>query len=479
MHRMSRYRELLTQILRNDSLKTISNYFTGEASVKAIGVITIPVLTRILSPSEYGYLSIINSLISIFIIILPLNQQVSLRPRYLKEEKNFDEYLGTVLISAIIIGLFFSILLKGFSQKIAVFFNIPVILFQLSILAAFIRIIKEIYFRTLLAFNNSKKYAITNFLFYSGDAIATICFAYFLLNEKYLGKAYAQIIVGLLFLIYSFYRLNSYTAWKFKAVHLKASLLFSMPLIFHAISHYVLAQFDRIIINQVIGTTETGFYSLAYSVGSLLMITITAVNNSWIPYFFKKIKASQHAEIENGVGKYYNLVLISGLIIALFGKELISIFAPPEYTEAYLLIPVIVISNVFVYLYMIYANYAFYNGRTYMISVNTLIAGSLNILLNYLLVPKYGYSVAAVTTLISYVVLFVLHYLNARIILKYVTIRIYKLLLRLIFAVAYYILVFYISDIPDMLIITSLIKSVFILFFVFIVFRKRIKNILQ
>lgn len=65
-----------------------------------------------------------------------------------------------------------------------------------------------------------------------------------------------------------------------------------------------------------------------------------------------------------------------------------------------------------------YVNYAFYEKKTKNIAAITIVAGGLNILLNYLFIPKFGYIAASGTTLISYVVLFLLHYINVKWILK-------------------------------------------------------------
>ena len=54
------------------------------------------------------------------------------------------------------------------------------------------------------------------------------------------------------------------------------------------------------------------------------------------------------------------------------------------------------------YFYMIYSVYATYDKKTGIFSLITLIAGAINILLNYLFIPVCGYKVAAVTTMISY-----------------------------------------------------------------------------
>ena len=65
-----------------------------------------------------------------------------------------------------------------------------------------------------------------------------------------------------------------------------------------------------------------------------------------------------------------------------------------------------------------YVNYAFYQKKTYLIAVITIITGAINVGLNYWLIPIYGYEVAAWTTLFSYACLFIFNYLNVKFIIK-------------------------------------------------------------
>ena len=82
------------------------------------------------------------------------------------------------------------------------------------------------------------------------------------------------------------------------------------------------------------------------------------------------------------------------------------------------LIPIVVLSYTFVFLYTLYGNFTFYDKKTYLLPVFTGIAALFNIVSNYALIPVYGYKVAAVTTLLSYMLLFVLHYFNTTRLLK-------------------------------------------------------------
>ena len=76
------------------------------------------------------------------------------------------------------------------------------------------------------------------------------------------------------------------------------------------------------------------------------------------------------------------------------------------------ILPVIILSYLFFFLYTMYVQYSFFYKKTYLVALYTLLASVINIFLNYILIPKFGYQIAAWTTVISYFLLFIFHYIN-------------------------------------------------------------------
>jgi O-antigen/teichoic acid export membrane protein len=130
----------------------------------------------------------------------------------------------------------------------------------------------------------------------------------------------------------------------------------------------------------------------------------------------------------------------------------------------------------FFFYYTMYVNYAFYEKKTYLISIFTIIAGGINIGLNYLWIPQYGYSAAAWTTLVSYLILFLLHYLNVRFIIKFSSINsIGKYFIDLIPIVMSGYLLYWINTHEMSYLIQFLIKITFVSAFaaIYIIYRLR------
>ena len=101
-------------------------------------------------------------------------------------------------------------------------------------------------------------------------------------------------------------------------------------------------------------------------------------------------------------------------LFMLFAPELIMIFADKAYADAVYVIPPVVAGYFFVMLYSLVSKVEFYYEKTKNVAAITVIASGLNIALNYLLIPKFGYVAAAYTTLICYMVMAGFHMLYSR-----------------------------------------------------------------
>jgi len=394
------------------------NYVSADLFIKGLSIISIPIFTRLLVPSEYGVLAIFSSFVAIFVIISGLGVRGAVTRYYYEKTDDFDKYYGSNITFIILWGLLLCLLLF-ISRKILIsFFAIPITVIYLGIVVTFFFATFEIYQAYLQASKQSKKIARLNIFQAILGLILAIIITLLLKENRYYGIIIAQLIVVSVFFVYSLVSILKISKINFTFSYVKYSLLFGIPVVFHLLSQYILNSFDLVIINQLVGTKETGLYSFAYKVGMLQNIISMGMLRAWSPMFYEKLNSKQYSEINKLAKKYAKIVYLVALTLILFSREFVIILADKKYYASLNVVPIIVISYVFFFLYTMYVNYAFYYKKTYLIAVFTIIAGSINIGLNYLLIPKYGYQAAAWTTLISYVCLFVLHYFNVRFIIK-------------------------------------------------------------
>ena len=219
-------------------------------------------------------------------------------------------------------------------------------------------------------------------------------------------RAYARLFgyegTLLLFYVVSYVHLARKVAFKVNTAYWKPALAFNAVLIPHYLSTYILSSSDRIMIANMVGDKEAGIYSLGYSIALVLMSVWVAINNSLIPFTYEKCKANNYASISRATMPV--VILFGGccLLLILLSPEFLFFLAPPSYYDALGLIPPIVGGIFFLSLYNVFSNIVYYHKKPRYVLIGSVASALLNIVLNFMLIPTFGYQVAAYTTLACY-----------------------------------------------------------------------------
>jgi O-antigen/teichoic acid export membrane protein len=466
MKQINALKEIAKKIVGEKNLEFINhakNYMTANFFTKALGFISVPIFTRLLTPDEYGILALFASIISVSNIFLSFNFPGAVARYYHEKDKNFGEFISSNILFLFLFNIFSFSIINLFKEEISTLINIDVDIFMIAIIVAIFNIPIRMFLSYLQTSKQSEKYS---FLSVSKSVIMlviSIIWVYLLSEQRYFGKIYANLVVsGVIFIIAIIYFIKLGKP-KFKFKYIKYSLLFGVPLIPHALSNFILSYFDRIAINQLTGSLDTGLYSFAYNVGMIMNVVVMAMNKAWVPMFYDNLKENNYKKINSMAVSYSKYIFFAAISLILFSKEIVMILADKSYYAALDLVPIIIISSVFIFFYTLFANYSFYRKKTALISTATLLAGGINIGLNYWLIPKFGYIAAAYTTLFSYVILFILHYINARFIVGERVIKLKKIIidfLILILGTAIYLIL--VNTINIYLILLILKSTIFI-----------------
>lgn len=164
-------------------------------------------------------------------------------------------------------------------------------------------------------------------------------------------------------------------------------------------------------INFYEGEGKAAIYSVAYSAATIMQLLVSAVNGSFNPWMYKKLKSERTKEIGDVTAVLCLLVAGATLAMSAFAPDLVRIMATEAYSEAIWIIPPVAASVFFVFMYMMFANVEMYFGENRGILVISIICSAANLILNALCIPVWGYMAAGWTTLICYLLLTVLHYI--------------------------------------------------------------------
>ena len=278
--------------------------------------------------------------------------------------------------------------------------------------------------------------------------------------------------IGLGFMIYNYIKGRTF----YNREYWGYSLKFNIPLIPHYLSGIVLGQADRVMIKKYIGASEAGIYSFTYNISLVINIITTSINNAIVPYTYEKLKNRDYKKLKKV--SVFLLLMVGGMCLAFsaIAPELLKIFATEEYYDAVYLVPVICLSSYFTFLYCLFGNIEFFFEANKFITMASITGAVVNVVLNYVLMPIFGYYAAGYTTLFCYILFSLGHYIFMRIVCKKKLggDRVYNGTVILLVSVAFVILAFGMMLIYDYpLIRYTLILAVLVVCFVM---RRRIMS---
>ena len=385
---------------------------------RGISVITMPVFTRLMETAEYGEYTIFQTWYNILILIVTLNVQSEIFNKGLIEHsQEKDHYMSNQAGLLIFLTVFFSIIYLMFRQlvnRLTGLSTFLVLVMMCEILANALITLWSV--RRRFEFDYSKIVSLTLLTSVLNPivGITAVTLAVDKVQARILSNAAVPIVVsiGIIFLVLKKERFFDNFRWW------KKTIIISIPLLPHYLSLVLLNQSDKLMINSFVGTEETAIYSVAHSAGLLMTIINTSINNSFVPWVYEKIKGGKNTKIKRVSSMLLGIVVAANICLIWFAPEVISILAGSQYHDAIWCLVPIAASVFFFFVYTLFVDIEIYYGATKYVAIASVCAGGMNLLLNYIFIPIYGYYAAGYTTLFSYFITMIMHYIFLKLTLK-------------------------------------------------------------
>lgn len=381
------------------------NYLASKTATKALGFISIPILTRLLTPADYGINAIYHSWIPILIVLLTLNTFSAVGRYYYEEKKDFGEFIGATFILVFSFLIVVSCYIFIFKEQIANLLGIPdkVILFIIPSMA--FAIVGSVFGELFQARRESKVIAITGVIGAYVGLTFTIVLAYRFEQDKYMAPILSGVIISGGLALYYMYRLIPFIKFSLKKIHLHYIFMFTLPMVLNNLSGLILERFDIIMIGNITGASDAGLYSFAYTIGMLLWLVVSSLYMAWMPDYFRYMNNRDYAKHDADTDKLVRIIFLAASVLILFGKDLGVLLAKENFHASLGIVPLIVGGYIFLALHDVYKRHIVYSKRTIFLFIAPLTSGIVNIALNVVFIPRYGYVAAAYTTLFSYLLM--------------------------------------------------------------------------
>ncbi|MEI8278344.1 MAG: oligosaccharide flippase family protein [Bacteroidota bacterium] len=388
-----------------ETLLHAKNYFFTNVVTMSLSLISMPIFTRLLTPSDYGVINIFSVWVAIAAIVLPLNLYTAVNRYYYENNDDFDSFLGTsILLSYACLGISLTVMMV-FKSFFARQLRLPESTLYFMIPAVILAVLDGIFMQVFLPRRNSKiimRFSIAQT--YIGFAVS-VAFVYWMYishyENRYMGRLWADVIIFFVFGSFKVYQISKYVKLSFNIKHVKYIAGYSLPLIPYLLSGQILSLFDRVMIEKYQGIAQSGLYSFAYNISMLQIPISNALYNAFIPDYYKFYNEKRYKEHDIAVTQLYNIISVSAVFFMLFGFEIGSILGSKSYHSSLYIIPIVIVGHWFNAIFPIYSRNFQYQKKTYIAAIVSISAGILNIGLNILFIPKYGSMAAAYTTTIS------------------------------------------------------------------------------
>lgn len=387
--------------------------------VSGMSFFTTPVFTRLMSSSEYGKISTYNSWVSIIdafaalgftsagVINVGLNEYRDNRKGFIASVVFLCNISTLVTFAAVkIIFRIIGYSIMGYSLFLPDSLMLLMFIHFLFYPAYAIWLTRQRYeykYRSAAVIS-----VLASVLGQAASLWAVICFK----DNPAEARLWANELIWLVVYLAMYFMIAVKNIRTVRTDICRNMLVFAVPMIPHYLAQHIMLSSDRIMISEFADLSSAGIYNLSSNICSIVMIMWSAVNASLAPYTYNKLnnnEGSDVGKVSHGVLLLYAAVCLA---VTLAAPEIIRFLAPNEYYGGIYVIPPMTAAAFVSALYNIYANVEFYYKRKEGITAATIAASAVNVTLNFIFIPRYGYIAAAYTTLASYIVLAAINYMN-------------------------------------------------------------------
>ena len=394
-------RQQLQQIIGNTSWLLVDRILRmGVALIVGVWV------ARYLGPERYGMLSYALALVTLFSPLVSLGLEDVVVRDIVRDPTRKDETLGTAFVLMLIGSV------VSFSAVIGTILFLrrddSPMHWLIAIIAA-----GSIFqsFSIIECWFNSQIQARYAVLAKSASFFACSVIKIALIKNDATLIAFAwvssvEIALGSMGLIYAYEsKGGSFRNWQGTLKRARSLLKDSWPLAFAVLAMTIYERIDQVMLGEMAGSEEVGIYSVAVRLAEMGIFIPTALYWSFFPSIVKA-KSVSDDQFYKKLQKFYNLMALSSYAIAvpvtIMSKWLVGFLYGETYAKAGLILSVLIWANIFTFLEIARSSFLATMNWTKAYLITVLLGAILNIVLNLVLIPKYGGIGAATASLIAY-----------------------------------------------------------------------------
>ncbi len=412
-----------------DKLKELSKdtaiYGISTILGRFLSFLLVPLYTNVFTTAEYGIFAYLYTILAFMNIVYIYGMDVAfLKYASLAEEQKKKDYFSTPFLlvsSTTLLATFVFLMLHNHLNQALDIPNQYDSLIVYLILILLFDTLSLIPFTNLRLKRQAGKFATIKIL-----NIVTNLTLNLILILKYHYGIEAIFISNLIASALSFVLLLPDTVklltLKIDRRILRQMVKFGIPYLPASIAAMMVQMIDVPILRELTNDATVGIYRANYKLGIFMMLFVSMFQYAWQPFFLNNAKEKNAKEI---FAKVFTIFFIVGSVVwafvSFFIKDLASIeilngrtIIGKEFLGGIYIVPIVLLAYLFYGMYVNFTAGIYIEEKTKFMPYITGAGALVNVGVNFLLIPYYGYWGAAVATLISYVVMSVALFFTAQ-----------------------------------------------------------------
>ena len=387
-------------------------YGIGGAISKAIPFLLLPVYTRIFTTFEYGMIEMLIVISNFIGAILSMGMDSVQSLFFYKFKKDGQSQQATIITSILqwrlvwsLVIIFVSTIVSPFINEIFFeskldreyfFYSFVAILFN-QIMYQSIEIYRLLYRPWLFVlFSILESFLVGIFIL-----IMVLYFEQGVLGY-FKGAMWASVLVSVI----SWIKIKEYT--NFTKIHYEwwpRLLSFGAPLLPAGIALYFVSAADRWFIKYYNGEEMLGVYAVGAKFALIMGIAVETFRKAWWPIAMDSMHSSDGEKTFRTIAKLYMGIGITAVIyLTFFAQNLVELLTAPDFHDSWIIVGILAWQSLFYGFYMLVCGGIWKMEKTKYSMYLMIGAAIINIILNGVLVPKYGMIGAALATVFTYLI---------------------------------------------------------------------------
>lgn len=395
-----------TPLVHQAGVYTVSNLLG-----RAIPFLLLPVLTRFLTPTDYGIVAMFLLSASLVEPFISLGLPAAITVKFFDPNTDIAVYLFTGLVVVASVALPVGLVIFATANQLSFFTQVPSAWLLMVVPLALTRAFGVTFLTLLRVREKALLYAVLQNSQSVGLILLTIGLVVGL-GLDWRGRVVSEISVWVSFAV-----VGLFLAWRsgwmravFRSTYARHLAVFGLPLIPHTLGAVLIAQTDRLLLTNLVGVEETGLYAVGYQLALVVELVAVSFNYAYAPWLFRILAGADHHDRRRLVRYTYlqfGAMGVLALIVSTVMPWLAGLLLDPRYAASGQYVGWLSLGFLFSAMYYMVTNYIFYAQRTGFLAVITISTAIVNIPLTYVLIQANGGVGAAQATAVSLALSFV------------------------------------------------------------------------